>query len=62
MPSLQRFAVDVLRVYLHRGFAMAQQVAHGTDVFQYEKTRQDKVAKVTKALAEESAVAHKETS
>jgi len=37
---LQRFAVDVLRVYFHRGFAAAQQVAHAGDVFEYKQHRQ----------------------
>ena len=39
MESLNQFAVDVLRVYFHRGFAAAQSVAHSQDVASYVATR-----------------------
>ena len=46
MPALTRFAVDILRVYLHRGFATAQRIAHEQDLDTYRATRRQKVKKM----------------
>lgn len=55
MPDLQRFAVDVLRVYFHRGLAAAQQVAHGQVVSDYASNRDSLAAAAEEAAAAEMA-------
>ena len=55
LPDLQRFAVDVLRVYFHRGLAAAQQVAHAQVVSDYASTRDSLAAAALEAATAETA-------